>query len=309
MRERLGPTTRRPASTSCSRAATLDVARSAPACDDVLDIDVAVSRWGTTSFDVALRGHGRRAAGLHRHRHLRLGHAGHGHAGPDPDAVRPRRRDRVAPGPALEGRRVRAVRSRAALPARPPRRGARAAQQGAGPRRPGGAAAASSRSRPTAAASDPGSHAYRGMTARNATMFGPPGGLYVYFTYGMHWCANVVCGDEGEGVAVLLRALRAARRASTRCGPPGPAARRDRDLCSGPAKLCQALGIDRRLRRRRPGDRRPGRDDRRRRHAAAGRPGPDARASACRAGRRAPVALVRPRRSPRVGPVAMRGPM
>ena len=89
---------------------------------------------------------------------------------------------------------------------------------------------------------DPAAHSYRGKTARNATMFGPPGMMYVYFTYGMHWCCNAVCGEVDEGVGVLLRALaplsglqamRAAR----------PKSRRDEDLCSGPARLTQAMGI------------------------------------------------------------------
>ena len=93
-----------------------------------------------------------------------------------------------------------------------------------------------------AGAEDPGSHAYRGMTRRNATMFGPPGHLYVYLSYGMHWCANAVCGKEGEGVAVLLRAL-APLTGLERMRAVRPRARRDRDLCSGPGKLCQALGV------------------------------------------------------------------
>jgi DNA-3-methyladenine glycosylase len=89
---------------------------------------------------------------------------------------------------------------------------------------------------------DPGSHAFRGPTRRNATMFGRPGLLYVYFTYGMHFCANAVCGEEGEGVAVLLRALTPLTGLAQMRRRRG-SARRDADLCSGPAKLCQAFGI------------------------------------------------------------------
>lgn len=89
---------------------------------------------------------------------------------------------------------------------------------------------------------DPAAHTYRGRTPRNAVMFGPAGHLYVYFSYGMHHCANVVTGPDGEGQAVLLRALlpltglddiRARRTPGTK----------DRHLADGPGKLCQALGL------------------------------------------------------------------
>jgi DNA-3-methyladenine glycosylase len=91
-------------------------------------------------------------------------------------------------------------------------------------------------------ANDAASHAYRGETRRTAVMFGLPGFLYVYFTYGMHWCANVVCGPDGEAAAVLIRAL-APTEGIEAMREARPAARSDRDLCNGPAKLCQALGI------------------------------------------------------------------
>ncbi|MGO4805831.1 DNA-3-methyladenine glycosylase [Arthrobacter sp. 2MCAF15] len=89
---------------------------------------------------------------------------------------------------------------------------------------------------------DPGSHTFRGQTARNAPMFGPAGHLYVYFTYGMHHCANIVCGPEGVASALLLRSgevvagheLARARR---------PTSKSDNDLASGPARLATALGV------------------------------------------------------------------
>ena len=91
-------------------------------------------------------------------------------------------------------------------------------------------------------ANDPGSHAFRGRTARNEVMFGPAGRLYVYFTYGMHYCCNVVCGDEGSASAVLLRAGEVVAGAdAARDRRPRST---ERDLARGPARLCQALGID-----------------------------------------------------------------
>ena len=101
-------------------------------------------------------------------------------------------------------------------------------------------------------ADDPASHAFRGPTPRTAVMFGPPGHLYCYFTYGMHWCANVVCGPDGVAAAVLLRAgevVDGARRgAGRRRRPPA----RDRDLARGPARLASCLGLDAARQRRRP---------------------------------------------------------
>lgn len=118
---------------------------------------------------------------------------------------------------------------------------------------------------------DPASHAYHGMTRRNAVMFGPPGHAYVYFTYGMHFCVNLVCSGEGSVSAVLLRAgaviegedLARARRSHRRPtgarnqetspqAPPGQAPPHRaplawRDLARGPGRLCQALDIDRSL--------------------------------------------------------------
>ncbi len=93
---------------------------------------------------------------------------------------------------------------------------------------------------------DKAAHSYRGRTARNASMWREGGHAYVYFIYGMHWCVNVVAGREHDPVAVLIRALEPTEGVDV-MRARRPAARNDHDLCSGPGKLCQALGIDKSL--------------------------------------------------------------
>lgn len=92
-------------------------------------------------------------------------------------------------------------------------------------------------------AQDPGSHGFRGKTARNAALFGPPGTLYVYFTYGMHFCASIVCGTDGSSSACLMRGGEVIEGRDLAVARRGAVLRTERDLASGPARLTQCLGL------------------------------------------------------------------